>query len=134
MNNQARTESTVGEIVNLMSVDAEHIKDVFSYLWELWSSPLQIIASIVYLYFTVGYAVFAGLGVMVLLVPINMVILSYAQKCQTSIMKHKDDRIKLTTEILNGIKVMELYIIMIQVFVCLFCLVLKCTNTVEIIW
>jgi hypothetical protein len=105
MNNQARTESTVGEIVNLMSVDAEHIKDLSGYLWGVWSSPLQIIGSVVYLYYTVGYAMFAGLAVMILLVPFNMVILTNAQKCEKLVMERKDDRIKLMTEILNGIKV-----------------------------
>ncbi|XP_053385666.1 multidrug resistance-associated protein 1-like [Mercenaria mercenaria] len=109
MNNQARTESTVGEVVNMMSVDAEHIKEISGYLWGVWSSPLQIIGSIVYLYFTVGYAMFAGLGVMILLVPLNMVILDKVQKYQTLIMERKDDRIKLMTEILNGIKILKLY-------------------------
>ncbi|XP_060605432.1 multidrug resistance-associated protein 1-like [Ruditapes philippinarum] len=109
MNNQARTESTVGEIVNLMSVDAEHIKDLSGYLWGVWSSPLQIIGSVVYLYYTVGYAMFAGLAVMILLVPFNMVILTNAQKCEKLVMERKDDRIKLMTEILNGIKILKLY-------------------------
>ena len=54
MNNKARTESTVGEIVNLMSVDCQHLADVSSYLWAAWSSPLQIIAALIFLYYTVS--------------------------------------------------------------------------------
>ena len=50
MNNKARTESTVGEIVNLMSVDCQHIAEVSSYLWAAWSSPLQIIGAMIILY------------------------------------------------------------------------------------
>ena len=53
MNNKARTESTVGEIVNLMSVDCQHIAEVSSYLWAAWSSPLQIIGALIFLYYTV---------------------------------------------------------------------------------
>jgi len=30
---QARGECTAGEVVNLMSVDAEHIKDICSWSW-----------------------------------------------------------------------------------------------------
>lgn len=105
MNNRARTESTVGEIVNLMSVDAEHVKDLAGYLWALWSSPFQIIGSIIFLYFTVGYAMFAGLGVMILMIPVNMVILNKVQYYEGKLMERKDERIKLMTEILNGIKV-----------------------------
>ena len=54
MNNKSRTESTVGEIVNLMSVDCQHIADVSTYLWAMWSSPLQIIGALIFLYYTVS--------------------------------------------------------------------------------
>ena len=105
MNNRSRTESTVGEIVNYMSVDTEHIQDLIGYLWSLWSSPLQIIVSLTLLYYTVGYSMFAGLGIMILLVPINGVIMAKAQTLQKQMMEQKDSRIKMITEILNGIKV-----------------------------
>ena len=42
MSNEARKDTTVGEIVNLMSVDAQRLQDVTGYLWMLWSSPLQV--------------------------------------------------------------------------------------------
>lgn len=42
MSNESRTASTVGEIVNLMSVDAQRLQDVTGYLWMFWSCPLQI--------------------------------------------------------------------------------------------
>jgi len=35
--NSARKESTVGEIVNLMSVDAQRFQDLMSYVNILWS-------------------------------------------------------------------------------------------------
>ncbi|XP_052813608.1 multidrug resistance-associated protein 1-like isoform X2 [Mya arenaria] len=108
-NNQARTESTTGEIVNLMSVDAEHVKDLCGYIWGIWSCPLQIILSLIFLYFTVGYSMFAGLGVMVLLVPLNWFITTKLQGYEEMQMAFKDSRIKLMTEILNGIKILKLY-------------------------
>ena len=36
MNNASRGMSTVGEIVNLMSVDAQKLQDVLGYLHLLW--------------------------------------------------------------------------------------------------
>ena len=36
LNNEAKTKSTVGEIVNLMSVDAQKLQDVPGYLHLLW--------------------------------------------------------------------------------------------------
>ncbi|XP_053400561.1 multidrug resistance-associated protein 1-like [Mercenaria mercenaria] len=109
ISNRARAESTTGEIVNLMSVDAEQIQEMTAYLWETWSVPLQIVAFAVFLYFTVGYAMFAGLGVLILVMPINIVSLKKIKQYEANIMERKDDRIKLTTEILNGIKILKLY-------------------------
>lgn len=105
MNNQARKGATVGEIVNLMSVDTENIQHMIPYLWACWSSVLQIGVCLYFLYDTVKYAMFAGLGFLILLFPFNGVIMNMMQKLQKAKMKEKDNRIKLLTEVLNGIKV-----------------------------
>uniref|UniRef100_A0A2K5U2M2 ABC-type glutathione-S-conjugate transporter n=1 Tax=Macaca fascicularis TaxID=9541 RepID=A0A2K5U2M2_MACFA len=76
--NSVKRASTVGEIVNLMSVDAQRFMDLAPFLNLLWSAPLQIILAIYFLW-------------------------------QVKQMKLKDSRIKLMSEILNGIKVLKLY-------------------------
>lgn len=42
MSNTARKETTVGEIVNLMSVDAQKFIELTAYLNMIWSAPLQV--------------------------------------------------------------------------------------------
>ena len=54
MNNSARVESTVGEMVNLMSVDAEHIRHIYTQGWGFVACPLSIIISLVFLYYEVS--------------------------------------------------------------------------------
>lgn len=54
MSNKARKDSTLGEIVNLMSVDAQRFMDLMPYLNVLWSAPLQIILALYFLYGTLG--------------------------------------------------------------------------------
>ena len=46
LNNNSRKESTAGEMVNLMSVDAQRLMDLLTYVNVLWSGPLQIIISL----------------------------------------------------------------------------------------
>ena len=46
MSNAARKESTLGEIVNLMSVDAQRFMDLTAYINMIWSAPLQIVSDI----------------------------------------------------------------------------------------
>ena len=38
----AKQRSTVGEIVNLMSVDAQRFMELTTYLNMLWSAPFQV--------------------------------------------------------------------------------------------
>lgn len=105
LSNKARQTSTVGEIVNLVSVDAQRLMDTMTFINLTWSAPLQIVLSLVFLYLAMGPSVFAGFGMMVVMIPLNAVLASRAHKLQVKQMKEKDSRIKLVNEVLNGIKV-----------------------------
>ncbi|XP_007257299.3 ATP-binding cassette sub-family C member 3 isoform X1 [Astyanax mexicanus] len=107
--NEAKRSSTVGEVVNLMSVDAQRFMDLTTFLNMLWSAPLQIILALFFLWQTLGPSVLAGVAVMVLLIPFNAVIAMKTRAYQVEQMQYKDARIKLMNEILNGIKVLKLY-------------------------
>ncbi|XP_026281245.2 multidrug resistance-associated protein 1 isoform X2 [Frankliniella occidentalis] len=109
MSNSARKESTVGEIVNLMSVDAQRFIDLTAYLNMIWSAPLQIALALYFLWNTLGPSVLAGLAVMIILIPVNGVIASKVKNLQITQMKYKDERVKLMNEILSGMKVLKLY-------------------------
>ncbi|XP_065815553.1 canalicular multispecific organic anion transporter 1 isoform X2 [Labrus bergylta] len=109
VSNDVRKETTVGETVNLMSADAQRFNDVTNFIHLLWSCPLQIILSIVFLWLELGPSVLAGLAVMVLMVPINGLLATKARKLQVENMKYKDKRLKIMNEILNGIKILKLY-------------------------
>ena len=50
ISNSVKRESTVGEIVNLMSVDAQRFMDVVPFINLLWSAPLQIILAVYFLW------------------------------------------------------------------------------------
>uniref|UniRef100_A0A8B9G511 Canalicular multispecific organic anion transporter 1 n=1 Tax=Amazona collaria TaxID=241587 RepID=A0A8B9G511_9PSIT len=109
MSSATRKESTVGETVNLMSADAQRFMDMANFIHQLWSSPLQIILSIVFLWGELGPSVLAGLAVMVLLIPINWFLVAKSRTIQVRNMKNKDERMKIMSEILNGIKILKLF-------------------------
>lgn len=48
--NSARKSSTVGEIVNLMSVDAQRFMDLATYINMIWSAPLQVTLALYFLW------------------------------------------------------------------------------------
>uniref|UniRef100_A0A8D1I175 Multidrug resistance-associated protein 1 n=1 Tax=Sus scrofa TaxID=9823 RepID=A0A8D1I175_PIG len=69
--NSARKSSTVGEIVNLMSVDAQRFMDLATYINMIWSAPLQVILALYLLWLNLGPSVLAGVAVMIFMVPLN---------------------------------------------------------------
>ncbi|XP_042906948.1 multidrug resistance-associated protein 1 isoform X2 [Parasteatoda tepidariorum] len=109
MSSAARKEFTVGEIVNLMSVDSQRFMDLMIYINLIWSAPLQIIVALFMLFRILGYSVLAGFGMSLILIPINAVIAQQTKKRQEKQMKCKDERVKLINEVLSGIKVLKLY-------------------------
>ncbi|CAI4226039.1 unnamed protein product [Auanema sp. JU1783] len=109
LSNASRRMKTHGEIVNLMAIDVERFRMITPQLQQFWSSPMQIVICMVLLYQTIGYSVFAGVLVMIIIIPVNYKISSISKRWTVQQMKLKDDRIRLTNEVLNGIKVVKLY-------------------------
>ncbi|KAI8072721.1 multi drug resistance-associated protein MRP [Gongronella butleri] len=109
LDNESRQKSTVGEIVNHMAVDTTRIMDLTTNLHHLWNSPFQITIALVFLYQTMGPSIFAGVFLLLIVIPINGFIAKTMRKYQKQQMKNKDERLKLTNELLNGIKAIKLY-------------------------
>ena len=66
---------------------------------------MQIVIAVIMLWSYLGIATLAGLLTMLLVIPINGVIAKNQRTLQMEKLKLQDSRIKLTNEILNGIKV-----------------------------
>ncbi|XP_043917025.1 ATP-binding cassette sub-family C member 10 [Protopterus annectens] len=100
---------TVGEIVNFMSTDTDRLVNFFPSFHELWSLPFQFAVTLYLLYLQVGVAFLSGLALAILLVPLNKCIASYIVENNKEMLKHKDSRVKLMTEILSGMRVIKFY-------------------------
>ncbi|XP_038064145.1 multidrug resistance-associated protein 1-like [Patiria miniata] len=109
LTNSARKDATTGEIVNLMSVDAQRLMELCTFVNTLWSSPFQILVALFFLWRTLGPSVLAGYGAMALMIPLNAYIAIKIRGIQARQMKEKDARLKLMNEVLSGIKVLKLY-------------------------
>lgn len=105
----ARQSSTVGEIVNLQAVDSSRMQELFPYLHTVWSAPFQMGVSLFMLWRLLGPSVLAGLGVMILTIPLNAVIMKKLGNIQKNMMKSKDMRTKIMNEVLNGIRVIKFF-------------------------
>uniref|UniRef100_A0AAR2J8R4 ABC-type glutathione-S-conjugate transporter n=1 Tax=Pygocentrus nattereri TaxID=42514 RepID=A0AAR2J8R4_PYGNA len=109
LSNDARKESTVGQMVTLISADAHCFNEVTNFIHLLWSCPVQIALALSFLWVELGPSVLAGLLVMVLMVPINGLLAIKSKSFQAKSMTYKDKRMKILNEILSGIKILKLY-------------------------
>ncbi|UYV65683.1 ABCC1, partial [Cordylochernes scorpioides] len=108
LSNEARRRTTLGEMVNLMSVDIQRCSDLLIYLNLVWSAPLQIFLCIFFLSKILGFAVGAGLLVMLITLPVNSVVVHHSKIFQMGQMELKDQRIRMMNEVLSGIKTIKL--------------------------
>jgi ABC-type multidrug transport system fused ATPase/permease subunit len=109
LSTSARKTATVGEMTNLMSVNAQMLADLTTYLNVVWSSPLQIILSVALLYQYLGLSAIIGVGCVLLLIPLNIFVSNKIKKVQLTKQKQQDSRIKMMNEVLSGIKVLKFY-------------------------
>ncbi|NXB58887.1 MRP1 protein, partial [Struthidea cinerea] len=107
--NSSRQQYTTGQIVNLMSADAQQLLELAINMNLLWSAPFQIIMAVVFLWKELGPSVLAGVAVLLLVIPINALIAAKERRLKKSQMKYSDQQVKLLSEILHGIKILKLY-------------------------
>uniref|UniRef100_A0A3P9JS00 ATP-binding cassette sub-family C member 10 n=1 Tax=Oryzias latipes TaxID=8090 RepID=A0A3P9JS00_ORYLA len=100
---------SLGEVVNLMSTDTDRVVNFFNSFHELWSLPFRFAVTLYLLYLQVGVAFLGGLCVVLVLVPLNKFLASRILRSNERMLKCKDNRVKLMTEVLFGIRVIKFY-------------------------
>ena len=109
LSNEGRASKSTGDIVNYMAVDTQRLQDLTQFGQMLWSAPFQIALCMASLYQLVGISMLAGVGAMLLMVPVNGVIARIMKNLQKKQMKNKDARTRLMTEVLANMKSIKLY-------------------------
>ncbi|KAK3562319.1 hypothetical protein QTP86_033307 [Hemibagrus guttatus] len=109
VSSSALSRFTTGQVVNYMSTDTDRLVNFFNSFHEVWSLPFQFILALYLLYLQVGVAFLGGLGVAFLLVPLNKVLAARILDNNKHMLTHKDNRVKLMTEVLFGIRVLKFY-------------------------
>ncbi|OJJ83074.1 putative ABC bile acid transporter [Aspergillus glaucus CBS 516.65] len=102
--------ANIGTIINLMAIDSFKVSEVGAYLHFLWASvPVQVIIAVTLLYQIMGFSSFAGIALMVLMLPVNLLIAKQFTKVQKQILAGTDARIHATNEILQNIRIIKYF-------------------------
>ncbi|MQL96380.1 hypothetical protein Taro_029057 [Colocasia esculenta] len=97
-----------GEVINLMSVDADRIGLYSWYMHDLWMVPVQVGLALLILYTNLGLASLAALAATVLVMLANAPLGRMQEKYQEKLMASKDTRMKAMSEILRNMRILKL--------------------------
>ena len=75
----------------------------------IWSGIHQILGCVILLYLMIGPATFVGLGVMVITLPLQGYLQTKIRAYRDRINHATDRRVKVTNEILQGIRSLKMY-------------------------
>lgn len=105
----SRTRKSLGDIINLVSIDAPRIQTCAQELNTVVIAPAELFMAIWSLYQLLGKSAFSGLVVMLAFMPVNTFFFRYSKRLKKTQMKLKDDRNRITNEILASMKSIKLY-------------------------
>ena len=106
--NNARKKTTVGQMINLISVDAQSFNEFPNYVQMAWTNILNILICFVILAKLLNpISSLAGFIAILIFLPLNSYLTSKSKLMQSERLKFQDSRIKYINEILNGIKVLN---------------------------
>ncbi|CAN0898064.1 ABC transporter C family member 3 [Linum grandiflorum] len=99
---------TSGEIINIMTVDAQRISDFSWYMHDPWLVILQVGLALFILYRNLGLAAVATLVTTIIVMLLNFPLGRLQEGYQEKLMKSKDARMKATSEILRNMRILKL--------------------------
>ncbi|CAA6666377.1 unnamed protein product [Spirodela intermedia] len=98
----------LGEVINLMSVDADRIGLFSWYMHDLWIVPIQVTLALLILYSNLGLASLAAMVATVLVMLANLPLGKMQERYQEKLMASKDTRMKTMAEILRNMRILKL--------------------------
>jgi ATP-binding cassette, subfamily C (CFTR/MRP), member 1 len=101
-------KKSAGEVTNLMAVDSSRLQELTPYLYAIWYSLYQIVLAMTFLWQQMGISCLAGITVIVCMIPVSYRVSSYMKSLQKQLSKIRDDRSKLTNEMLLSMKVIKI--------------------------
>lgn len=103
------TRRSSGQIQNLMAVDSTRLQDLTPYLHSCWFSAFQIAFALYLLWHQVGaIPSLSAIVVILAALPVTAHVSLMLQNIQKQVSTVRDERIKVSSEMVQGIKVIKL--------------------------
>lgn len=105
----AQQGTTLGEMVNLMQIDATKVEAFVPNIHVIWDGAFQIAGYMTILGLLLGWPCLIGLILLIFAVPVMGKIMSRLMQVNRNMVQYTDDRVKTANEALQGISCVKLY-------------------------
>lgn len=106
---KSRGVTHVGDVVNHIGSDSDAVSDVGMIFGDLQISIVTIVGALGLLFWYLGATAFVSLGLLLLMVPLTRQIARSFSKLDEELMKHRDQRVTLMSQVLSGIRVVKYF-------------------------
>eukprot|EP01051_Picozoa_sp_SAG22_P002271 SAG22_NODE_100_length_20558_cov_10.189305_6_plen_336_part_00 len=108
LSNASRQSSSVGQIVNLMSNDANRFAEFSMFVIRIWMVPIYLAIALAQLFALLGPPAVAGVVVLILGGWVNSRVMKKLHKLRTTQLSATDDRVMQTNEAILGIRIVKM--------------------------
>ncbi|KAL7641520.1 UNVERIFIED_CONTAM: hypothetical protein RMT77_007391 [Armadillidium vulgare] len=109
LSTKAAKDTTVGQMVNLLSNDINRFEASIPFAHFIWIGPLQTIISTSILWYEIGPSCLAGIFLLILYIPMQVFMGKIFSKYRRKTAQQTDERIQLISEVVNVMKVIKMY-------------------------
>ncbi|XP_068140732.1 probable multidrug resistance-associated protein lethal(2)03659 [Drosophila tropicalis] len=102
-------DTTIGQVVNLVSNDLGRFDRAMIHFHFLWLGPLELLIAAYFLYQQIGPASFYGITILILYLPFQTYMSRLTSKLRLETAMRTDHRVKMMNEIICGIQVIKMY-------------------------
>ena len=102
-------QTSVGQMVNLMSNDVNRFDSSTLYLHYILTAPLQTLMTVVILCYFVGPSCLAGFAFLILFIALQGLFSRVFSKLRLETAKKTDERIRTMNEVLSGMRAIKMY-------------------------
>ncbi|KAJ3120011.1 Multidrug resistance-associated protein 1 [Physocladia obscura] len=109
LNGVGRAKFSSGKLLNIVATDIGRIEQTINQFEMTWTAPFFFITTIVLLLFIIGVAGLAGVAFILICIPFQGIMIRKLMQHRGLIAPVTDKRIKLSTEILQGIRIIKYF-------------------------
>lgn len=109
LSRKSRFKRPTGDIVNLMGTDSDTIASASFDLVEIITRSFIISVASLMLIYLLGWAGLIGLGTLFIVYPLSKRVVRTFVAIDDELMRHRDTRVSLVTQILNGIRIVKFF-------------------------